>query len=200
MMTEPAEDTAAPAPAVPVPVPAVGAGTDPSALAGPGYDLLTLQDLIAIGEQASGGTYTRGSTSALPDPCTTPAPGDEGVSYVPGPQGATAVSFRVTGGSVTERVTTLPDDAAARAEMRALVGRVRNCAVDSDLKVELATIGPGVGEEYVQAMVTRRYPSGSSSTVAILLVRVDGLLWEFSLTGPNTPQPPIPVSAAWPSR
>lgn len=148
-----------------------------------GRGLLSLSELAVIGEPATGGTYTRGSASALPDPCSRPAPGDAGVSYVSGPLGASAVSFQLIGGSVTERVTTLDDEAAAREHLQALVTRVRTCLVDPAVNVELATIGPGVGDEYVQAMVTRNYQSGSSSTVAILLVRVRSVLVEFSLTG-----------------
>lgn len=150
-----------------------------------GRGLLTLGDLAAIGEPASGGTYTLGSASSLPDPCSRPDPGDAGVRYLPGPFGATSVSFQLIGGSVTERVTPLPDDVAARQRLRVVVSRARDCPVDTDANVELGVIGPGVGDEYVHAVLTRSYPTGSSNTVTVFLVRVGAVLVEFSLTGPT---------------
>jgi len=160
--------------------------------AGLGRGLLTLADLAATGELASGGTYTRGSASALPDPCAPVAPGAAGVSYLPGPRGATAVSFRIVGGSVTERVTVLADDAQASSRLRASITSARTCPIDSAVTVELAAIGPGLGEESVpvdetvHVLVHRDYPSGSSTTVSVLLIRVGAVLVEFSLAGPSS--------------
>jgi len=152
---------------------------------GLGRGLLTLEELSAIGEPASGGTYTRGSASSIPDPCSRPEPGDSGVSYVPGPRGATAVSFHVVGGTVTQRLTTMGDVAHAQARLRDVVSGVRGCQFEFGTDVALGDVGPGLGDEYVAGTVVRRYPSGASSTVALLLIRVGSSLVEFSITGPS---------------
>lgn len=148
-----------------------------------GRGLLSLDELAATGELASGGTYTRGSASALPDPCEPVAPDDPGVSYVPGPSGATSVTFQIVGGSVTERVTVLADVAQASARLRATVTSARNCRVDSVVTIELAALSPGLGDESVHVSVHRSYASGSSTTVSIMLIRVNEVLVEFSLAG-----------------
>lgn len=162
-----------------------GRAADSTAADGLGRGLLTLEELSAIGEPASGGTYTRGSASAIPDPCSRPEPGDSGVRYVPGPRGATAVSFHVVGGTVTQRVTTDADLAQARARLRDVISGVRSCQFGFGTDVELGEIGPGLGDEFVAGTVVRRYPSGASSTVALLLIRVGSSLVEFSITGPS---------------
>lgn len=152
-----------------------------------GRGLLTLADLATIGEPAARGTYTLGSASVLPDGCSGPTLDDVGVRHLPGPEGATSVSFQLAGGSVTERVTTLSDDGAARQRLQVVVTRARDCPVGKAADVEVGLIGPGVGDEYVHAVVIRSYPSGGSSTVTVFLVRVGAVLLEFSLAEPTEP-------------
>ncbi len=155
----------------------------PREFAALGRGLMTADELAAIGEPVTGGTYTRGSASAIPDPCSRPRPGDTGVSYVPGPSGATAVSFQVAGGTVTERVTTFVDDQAARQHLRDVVVGVSICQSAVGTGVSFGEIGAGLGHEYVAGTVVRRYPTGSTTTAALLVVRVGSVLVEFSLTG-----------------
>ncbi|MBA3339143.1 MAG: hypothetical protein H0T54_05250 [Geodermatophilaceae bacterium] len=175
------------APHEPATVAAPAASADPQSESARAPALLTLPELAAIGEQASGGTYTRGSASAVPDPCNHPGPGDTGVSYVPGPRGATAVSFRVAGASVSERVSTFNDVLDARSRLREVVATAGDCQVDAQDQVVLGEVEVevGLGDEYVRGRVVHSYPSGASSTVSVLLVRVDRALLEFSLTGPS---------------
>lgn len=148
--------------------------------------LLTIGQLAAIDESASGGTYTRGSTSAIPNPCLQPHAGDTGVSYVPGPAGATAVSFQLAIGTVTQRVTPLADDVVAQVRLREVLAEQRACEIDAGLAVVLGEIGPGLGDEFISGSVVRNYPTGGSSTTSIVLVRLGASLVEFSLTGPTS--------------
>lgn len=150
--------------------------------------LLTIGQLATIGEIASGGTYTRGSASAIPNPCLQPHAGDTGVSYVPGAAGATAVSFQLAGSSitsVTQRVTRLADDLAAAMRLREVVDAQRDCQLGAGLSVVVGDIGPGLGDELASVSIGRGYPSGAASTTEILLVRLGASLVEFSLTGPS---------------
>lgn len=146
-----------------------------------GRGLLTVGDLAAIGEVASGGTYTRGSASALPNSCSPPDPGDVGVSYVPGPAGATSVSFRVAGGTLTERITEFPDEDAAAQQLFDIAGGPDDCTAVGTL-IDYGSIGPDLGNEYLVISVDYSYPTGVSRTVSIVLVRVGATVVEFALT------------------
>lgn len=148
-----------------------------------GRGLLTLGDLAGIGEPAHGGTYTIGSASALPDPCSRPALGGPEVIYIAGPNGATSVTFSLVGATVTERVMLLPDEVAARQRLRVVISRARDCSAGPSVRTELGPIGPGLGEEFAQAVVTRDHPQGTAATITILVVRVGAALVEFSLSG-----------------
>lgn len=156
-----------------------------SAVGDLGRGLLTVGDLAAIGEVATGGTYTRGSASAVPDPCTSVFPGDAGVSYVPGPIGATSVSFSLTGATLTERITVLADEAVATRRLRDLASRTGDCPAPAGTTIEFGSIAAGLGDEYLPISVVRNYATGTSRTVTIVLVRVAATLVEFALTTPT---------------
>lgn len=173
--------------------------------------LLVPEDLTALGENSSVGTYTIGSPSALPLECALSASSPPQVTPLPAPNGeqiplppdaglnsrpgqTVAVTYALDGASMTQRVTEIGSVPGAAAQLRGLAALGQDCAngaADISLQVGDLSTAEGLGDEYLVLDVTQNDPGVGTRTTRVALVRVHATVLEFSLTGSDERSPDL---------
>jgi len=177
----------------------------------PTTSLLGPEDLTALGENTSAGTYTVGSVSTLPLACAIsasgppqatplpPAPSGEQVPLPPEaglnsrPGQTVAVTFGLDGASMTQSVTEIGSIPAGAAQLRGLAALAEDCANATDVSVQVGDLSTaeGLGDEYLVLDVTQNDPGSGTRTTRVALVRVEATALEFSLTGSDERSPDL---------
>ena len=172
--------------------------------------LLVPEDLTALGENTSVGTYTIGSPSALPLECALSASSPPQVTPLPAPNGeqvplppdaglnsrpgqTVAVTYALDGASMTQRVTEIGSVPGAAAQLRGLAALAQDCTEVGDISLRVGDLSTaeGLGEEYLIIEVTHNDPASGPRTTSVALIRVDATVLEFSLTGSDARSPDL---------